>query len=81
VSGGDIRKAVLKPPLRPLLNRVPGRRNRVHQRHRETGIDEVIAARRVMRQSLLAFENVVLPESNLAASATPHQTTPHYGLR
>jgi SpoVK/Ycf46/Vps4 family AAA+-type ATPase len=52
VTGGDIRNAVLKAAMAAAAE--PGRDNlkMIHQRHLEEGIREVVAARRVMRQSL-----------------------------
>jgi hypothetical protein len=43
---------------------------RIHQYHFEGSIEEVIAAKRVMRQSLFAGEPLVLPEANLVAGRT-----------
>jgi SpoVK/Ycf46/Vps4 family AAA+-type ATPase len=52
-SGGDIRNAVLKAAMAAAAE--PGRdaSKAIHQRHFEEGIREVLAAKRVMRQSLL----------------------------
>jgi SpoVK/Ycf46/Vps4 family AAA+-type ATPase len=52
VSGGDIRNAVLKAALAAAAE--PGRDSSkaLHQRHLEDGILDVIAGKRVMRQSL-----------------------------
>ena len=51
-SGGDIRNAVLKAALAAASE--PGRdaEKRIAQRHLEAGIEDVLAGRRVMRQSL-----------------------------
>jgi hypothetical protein len=48
----------------------------IHQHHFEASIAEVIAAKRVMRQSLFAGEQLVLREANLipgATASTPSQ--------
>jgi SpoVK/Ycf46/Vps4 family AAA+-type ATPase len=52
VSGGDIRNAVLKAALAAAAEPVPDSSKQIHQRHFETSIEEVVAAKRVMRQSL-----------------------------
>src|SRR6476659_5880663 len=52
VSGGDIRNAVLKAALAAAAEPGPDSGKRIHQRHFEDGIAEVMAARQVMRQSL-----------------------------
>jgi SpoVK/Ycf46/Vps4 family AAA+-type ATPase len=65
VSGGDIRNAVLKAAMAAASE--PGREasKAIHQRHLEEGIQEVIGAKRVMRQSLFLSESPVQPEGNL----------------
>ena len=70
VSGGDIRNAVLKAALSAAAEPVPDSSKRIHQHHFEASIEEVIAGKRVMRQSLFANESLVLPEANLVAGAT-----------
>jgi len=52
VSGGDIRNAVLKAALAAAAEPGPDSTKRIHQRHLEAGIIEVVAGGRVMRQSL-----------------------------
>src|SRR5690349_17770038 len=69
VSGGDIRNAVLKAALTAAAEEGPDSAKRIHQHHFEAGMEEVIAAKRVMRQSLFAGEQLVLPETDLVASA------------
>jgi SpoVK/Ycf46/Vps4 family AAA+-type ATPase len=56
VSGGDIRNAVLKAALAAAAEPGPDSAKRIHQRHLEAGITDVVAAERVMRQSLFAGE-------------------------
>jgi SpoVK/Ycf46/Vps4 family AAA+-type ATPase len=52
VSGGDIRNAVLKAALAAAAEPGSDAAKAIHQRHLEEGIASVVAARRVMSQSL-----------------------------
>jgi hypothetical protein len=52
VSGGDIRNAVLKAALAAASEPLPDTHKLVHHRHLEDGIRDVIAGKRVMKQSL-----------------------------
>ncbi len=52
VSGGDIHNAVLKAAMAAAAEPGPDSSKQIHQRHLEDGIEDVIAGRRVMRQSL-----------------------------
>lgn len=54
VTGGDIRNAVLKAAMAAAAE--PGRdtAKRIHQRHLERGIEDVLAGKKVMTQSLFA---------------------------
>ena len=70
VSGGDIRNAVLKAALAAASEPGPDAAKQIHQHHFEAGIEEVIAGKRVMRQSLFAGESLVLPETSLLVGAT-----------
>src|SRR5205814_1263634 len=54
VSGGDIRNAVLKAALAAAAEPGPDSAKRIHQRHLETGIEDVVAGKQVMRQSLFS---------------------------
>jgi hypothetical protein len=76
VSGGDIRNAVLKAALAAAAEPGPDSAKRIHQRHFEAGIEEVIAGKRVMRQSLFTGEPPVLPEATLIAGATVSHAWP-----
>jgi hypothetical protein len=76
VSGGDIRNAVLKAALAAAAEPGPDSAKRIHQRHFEAGIAEVIAGKRVMRQSLFADEPRVLLEANPIAGATAPYASP-----
>ena len=63
-SGGDIRNAVLKAAMAAAAE--PGRDalKTIHQRHLEDGIRQVLAAKRVMRQSLFVPEAPQQPLGN-----------------
>jgi SpoVK/Ycf46/Vps4 family AAA+-type ATPase len=76
VSGGDIRNAVLKAALAAAAEPAPDSSKRIHQHHFEASIEEVIAAKRVMRQSLFADETPGVPEANLVGGATTGHTSP-----
>ena len=52
VSGGDIRNAVLKAALAAAAEPGPNASKRIHLRHFESSMEEVIAGKRVMRQSV-----------------------------
>jgi SpoVK/Ycf46/Vps4 family AAA+-type ATPase len=82
VSGGDIQNAVLKAALAAAAEPMPDSAKRIHQRHFEAGIEEVIASKRVMRQSLFAGQAVVTPEANVITRATtsPASQLLAYGL-
>jgi SpoVK/Ycf46/Vps4 family AAA+-type ATPase len=56
VSGGDIRNAVLKAALAAAAESGLDSAKRIHQRHLEAGITDVVAASRVMKQSLFTGE-------------------------
>ena len=71
VSGGDIRNAVLKAALAAAAEPGPDSAKQIHQRHLEAGITDVVAAERVMRQSLFAGEERPVSLSKLlSGSAT-----------
>jgi len=69
VSGGDIRNAVLKAALAAAAEPGPDSAKRIHQRHLEASIEDVIAAKRVMRQSLFAGENHGEADANFVGGA------------
>ena len=64
VSGGDIRNAVLKAAMAAAGEPGSDAFKAIHQRHLEDGIQDVIAAKRVMRQSLFLSESPVQTDSN-----------------
>jgi len=73
VSGGDIRNAVLKAALAAAAEPGPDAGKRIHQRHFEEGMQEVIAARRAMKQSLFTDDTRAVMEATVAAIApAPH---------
>lgn len=57
-SGGDIRNAVLKAALSAAAEPGQDALKRIHQRHLDEGMRDVLAARRVMRQSLFDRDGV-----------------------
>ena len=62
VSGGDIQNAVLKAALAAAAEPIPDSAKKIHQRHFQAGIEEVMASKRVMQQSIFAEPTVVMPE-------------------
>jgi SpoVK/Ycf46/Vps4 family AAA+-type ATPase len=59
-SGGDIRNAVLKAALAAAAEPGPDEDKAIAQRHLEAGIRDVLAARRVMQQSLFTDDEGAL---------------------
>lgn len=82
VSGGDIQNAVLKAALAAAAEPVPDISKRLHQHHFELGIEQVLASKRVMQQSLFADSRVVPPERVALAptSTLPASQLLAYGL-
>src|ERR1700759_4228055 len=72
VSGGDIQNAVLKAALAAAAEPMPDSSKKIHQRHFAAGIEEVIASKRVMQQSLFAGQAVVMPEADATHATTYH---------
>src|SRR5215204_5707674 len=56
VSGGDIKNAVLKAALGAAAEPGPDVGKRIHQRHFATAMEEVVAAKAVMQQSIYGAE-------------------------
>ena len=71
VSGGDIRNAVLKAALLAAAEAGPDASKRIHQRHLEAGIDDVITSNRVMKQSLFEVEDNVTATAAALVEAAP----------
>jgi SpoVK/Ycf46/Vps4 family AAA+-type ATPase len=82
VSGGDIQNAVLKAALAAAAEPIPNSSKKIHQRHFEAGIEEVLASKRVMQQSIFADARVVMPEQDIIDPATASQASQllTYGL-
>jgi AAA+ superfamily predicted ATPase len=59
VSGGDIRNAVLKAALAAAAEPGSDTLKTIHQQHFEEGMREVLAAKKVMKQSLLDLPPLV----------------------
>ena len=62
VSGGDIQNAVLKAALAAAAEPIPDEAKRIAQRHFVSGVEEVIAGKRVMQQSIFATAAPAPPE-------------------
>jgi SpoVK/Ycf46/Vps4 family AAA+-type ATPase len=71
VPGGDIRNAVLKAALLAAAEPGPDADKRIHQEHFIRGMEDVIAGKRVMRQSILTDSQ---PADPLHAAGTLAQT-------
>jgi SpoVK/Ycf46/Vps4 family AAA+-type ATPase len=82
VSGGDIQNAVLKAALAAAAEPIPNSLKKIHQRHFEAGMEEVVASRRVMQQSIFADPTVVMREHDILHPATASQASQllAYGL-
>ena len=65
-SGGDIKNAVLKAAAAAAAEPGPDLGKRIHQRHFERAMDDVLAGKAVMRQSLLLPDD---PSPNAAPAA------------
>ena len=70
VSGGDIRNAVLKAALAAAASPAATAFKAIHQRHFEEGIREVLAGKRVMKQSLLEAPPPLIPGLEAALPRT-----------
>jgi SpoVK/Ycf46/Vps4 family AAA+-type ATPase len=75
VSGGDIRNAVLKAALAAAGEPGSDALKRIHQRHFEDGMREVLAAKKVMKQSLLDVPAPILPALEAALPFHRHAPT------
>ena len=64
VSGGDIQNAVLKAALAAAAENIPDSEKKIHQQHFELGIEQVIASKRVMQQSLFVDQKDLAPEQD-----------------
>lgn len=75
VSGGDIQNAVLKAALAAAAEPIPDPAKKIHQRHFHAGIEQVVASKRVMQQSIFAESTVVMPEGDAINPATAPQAS------
>jgi SpoVK/Ycf46/Vps4 family AAA+-type ATPase len=82
VSGGDIQNAVLKAALAAAAEPIPDAAKKIHQRHFRAGIEQVVASKRVMQQSIFAEPAVVTQEPDVITPATAAQASQllAYGL-
>ncbi len=82
VSGGDIQNAVLKAALAAAAEPIPDSIKKIHQRHFRAGIEEVVASKRVMQQSIFAEPTMVMPKPEGITPATASQASQllAYGL-
>ena len=74
VTGGDIRNAVLKAAAAAAAEPGSDAPRAIHQRHLEAGIQDVIAGKRVMQQSLFApatGQDVAQAATTLRAAISP----------
>jgi SpoVK/Ycf46/Vps4 family AAA+-type ATPase len=76
VSGGDIRNAVLKAALAAAAEPGSDLLKAIHQRHFEEGIREVLAAKKVMKQSLLEVPPSLIPGLEAALPAIGRASPP-----
>jgi len=76
VSGGDIRNAVLKAALAAAAEEGSDLLKSIHQQHFEEGMREVLAAKKVMKQSLLDVPPSIVPA--LEAALPFHQHAPTF---
>jgi SpoVK/Ycf46/Vps4 family AAA+-type ATPase len=67
VTGGDIKNAVIKAAAAAAIEPGPESSKRIHQRHFEDAIQEVIAGRAVMQQSLFPGQTPSTEERLVAA--------------
>jgi SpoVK/Ycf46/Vps4 family AAA+-type ATPase len=71
VSGGDIRNAVLKAALAAAAERGPDEEKRIHQHHFVRGMEDVVAGKRVMSQSILERAGPTRTEAAALSQALP----------
>ena len=82
VSGGDIQNAVLKAALAAAAEPIPDLAKQIHQRHFQAGMEQVLASKRVMQQSIFSESAVAKPEPEAVtpAVAFPAQQVLGYAL-
>lgn len=69
VSGGDIQNAVLKAALAAAAEPIPDLEKKIHQHHFQTGIEQVLASKRVMQQSIFAERSLAVPKPEIVPPA------------
>ena len=74
-TGGDIRNAVLKAAMAAASENGRDASKMIHQRHLEDGIRDVLAGKRVMRQSLFTNEEPDVDGKNRAAALSALQAS------
>ncbi len=74
VSGGDIQNAVLKAALAAAAEPIPDAAKKIYQRHFQAGIEQVVASKRVMQQSIFAEPPAVTAEPEVITPAAELQT-------
>jgi SpoVK/Ycf46/Vps4 family AAA+-type ATPase len=62
VSGGDIKNAVIKAAAAAAAEPGPDLGKRIYQRHFESATEEVLSAKAIMQQSLLAESAIAVPD-------------------
>lgn len=75
VSGGDIQNAVLKAALVAAAEPLPDSSKSIHQRHFQAGIEQVMASKKVMQQSIFADQTVVMLEPDVTTPASTSQAS------
>ena len=75
VSGGDIQNAVLKAALAAAAEPMPNSAKRIHQRHFLAGMEQVIASKRVMKQSIFAEQAAVMSEPEVSTAEAMSRAT------
>jgi SpoVK/Ycf46/Vps4 family AAA+-type ATPase len=68
VSGGDIKNAVLKAAGAAAAESGPDPDKRIEQRHFESAIEDVLAAKAIMQQSLFTQDDVILDNVSVVQS-------------
>jgi SpoVK/Ycf46/Vps4 family AAA+-type ATPase len=81
VAGGDIRNAVLKAAMAAAAESGSDSLKRIHQGHFVEGMRDVIAAKRVMQQSLLETKTTMVPDlANLANLRVDDRRLTFFGI-
>ena len=73
VSGGDIQNAVLKAALAAAAEPLPDLEKKIHQHHFHAGVEQVLASKRVMQQSIFGERALAAPEPQEITPTLPSQ--------